>query len=253
MIKSTDRKKNRQFSSLDDYIKKLGNTFFRWRSYIPIILFLVLFLRLNDLKNTFPNQSIEIIYQGLCLFISFLGETVRIIAVGFAPSGTSGRNTKAQIADTLNTSGLYSITRNPLYFGNFLITLGLSLFTRSYMIAILNCLLFLIFYAPIILVEESFLSSKFGETYKEYISKTPCFFPKLSLWSPPETDWSWNRVIRRECNSALSVLLSFIMIAHIRIYAIYDKVLISKDWLISGGIALFMWLIIRMMRLLKKI
>lgn len=253
MSKSTGKNEDRQFSSLDEYIKKLGNIFFRWRSYIPITLFLVLILRFYDLKYTFSNQLIEVIYQAFCLLVSFLGETIRIITVGFAPSGTSGRNTKAQRATTLNVSGLYSITRNPLYFGNFLIILGLSLFTRSYLIVILNCLLFLIFYIPIMLVEESFLLGKFGDIYKEYLSKTPCFFPKLSLWRPPENNWSWHRIIRREYGSTLSIVLSFVIIAHIRLYVIHNEAVISKCWLIAGGIALIIWLIIRTMKLLKKI
>lgn len=253
MSKSVRKQEYRQFTSLYEYIKKLGNIFFRWRSYIPVTLFLVLILRLNDLKHTFSNQKIEIIYQAFCLFISSLGEIVRIITVGFAPSGTSGRNTKTQIAATLNTSGLYSITRNPLYFGNFLIILGLSLFTRSYLIVILNCLLFLIFYVPIILVEECFLLSRFGNTYKEYLSETPCFFPRLHLWRPPANDWSWNRVIRREYSSILSVILSFAIIATIRLYVIHNKAVINKYWLIAVGLALAVWVIIRIMRLLKKI
>ena len=32
---------------------------------------------------------------------------------------TSGRNTHDQVADSLNTSGIYSIVRHPLYVGNF--------------------------------------------------------------------------------------------------------------------------------------
>jgi len=248
-----DERKNRQYQPLDDYIKKLGNLFFRWRSYIPIILFLILILRLNDLKYTFPNQIIEITYQVFCLFISISGEIVRIITVGFVPSGTSGRNTKSQRATALNTSGLYSITRNPLYLGNFLIIFGLSVFTRSYLIVILNCLLFLIFYVPIILVEESFLFGKFGDLYREYVSKTPCFFPRLSLWRPPENNWSWIMAIRREYSSIVSMILSFVVIAHIRIYAIHSKPTVNIYWLIAGVVVLTMWLIMRTLKLLKKI
>ncbi|MGB8874133.1 MAG: hypothetical protein WCC75_12145, partial [Desulfobaccales bacterium] len=45
---------------------------------------------------------------------------------GLPPRGTSGRNTQGQVAETLNTTGIYSLVRNPLYLGNFLIWLGLS-------------------------------------------------------------------------------------------------------------------------------
>ncbi|MGB9595095.1 MAG: hypothetical protein ACPL7B_02335 [Candidatus Poribacteria bacterium] len=103
------------------------------------------------------------------------------------------------------------------------------------------------------LVEEDFLLGKFGDIYKEYLSKTPCFFPRLSLWRPPESDWSWSRIIRREYGSIPSIVLSFVIIAHIRLYAIRNEAMINKYWLIAGGIALTMWLIIRAMKLLRKI
>ena len=248
-----EQKYIRQFTSLDEFIKKLGNAFFRWRSYIPLIILPILILRLNDLKHTFPNQCAEIIYQAFCFFISFSGEFVRIITIGFVPSGTSGRNTKAQRATALNTTGMYSITRNPLYLGNFLIILGISVFTRSWQIVLINCILFLLFYVPIILVEENFLLGKFGEKYSEYLSKVPCFFPRFRLWSSAENSWSWGMVMRREYSSIFSTVLSFVIIAHIRIYAIHSEIMASVLWLVIGGVFLLMWLTVRILRLARKL
>jgi protein-S-isoprenylcysteine O-methyltransferase Ste14 len=247
------QKNNKQFTSLDEFLKKLGNAFFRWRSYIPLILLPILILRLNDLNQSFANQHLEIIYQAFCLLISFSGEFVRIITIGFVPSGTSGRNTKAQRATALNTTGMYSITRNPLYLGNFLIILGVSVFTRSWQIVLINCILFLLFYVPIILVEESFLLTNFGDKYKEYLTKAPCFFPRFNLWNSAENDWSWGMVIRREYSSIFSTTLSFVIIAHIRIYAVHNDVMASPTWLVIGGVFSLMWLTMRILRLLRKL
>ncbi len=58
------------------------------------------------------------------MVISFFGLALRVIVVGHAPYGTSGRNTREQVADTLNTTGMYSIVRHPLYLANYLIILG---------------------------------------------------------------------------------------------------------------------------------
>ncbi|MGC9453013.1 MAG: methyltransferase family protein, partial [Oceanipulchritudo sp.] len=46
--------------------------------------------------------------------------------------GTSGRNTKQQVAYSLNTTGFYSVVRNPLYLGNFFMYLGIALFTHHW-------------------------------------------------------------------------------------------------------------------------
>jgi len=83
----------------------------------------------------------ELIFLG----VSILGETIRIFTVGYAPRNTSGRNTIAgQIADELNTSGIYSLVRHPLYLGNFFIWLGPVLFVRTFV--------FVIFFIPGLLV-----------------------------------------------------------------------------------------------------
>ena len=67
----------------------------------------------------------------LSIIISFFGMSVRFYTVGITPAGTSGRNRSKQIADKLNTRGMYSITRNPLYFGNYLIWLGISIYSLN--------------------------------------------------------------------------------------------------------------------------
>ena len=246
-------KKNQNFTALDEYLRKVGNIFFRWRSYIPLILIPLLILELHDLQRTFTNPYIEIIYQALCLVISFTGELVRILTIGFVPSGTSGRNTKAQRATTLNSTGIYSVTRNPLYLGNYLMILGISLFSRSWEIVFINSILFLIFYVPIILTEENFLLGKFGNVYSEYASKAPCFFPRFHLWTSAENNWNWGMVIRREYSSIFSLSLSFVFVAHLRLYVINKEMIFSISWLVFGGVFLSIWVIVRILRLLKKL
>jgi len=247
------QEKNRYFSSLGDYLQKLGNAFFRWRSYIPLLLIPILLLKLKNLQFVFSNNIVEIAYQLVCVFVSFFGEFIRIGTIGYVPSGTSGRNTKAQRATALNTTGTYSLARNPLYLGNYLIILGISLFSRSWEIVILNSILFAVFYVPIILVEENFLTEKFGEEYRKYTSKAPCFLPRFSLWNPANSEWSWRMVIRREHNSIFAIGLSFALIAHFRLYLINTKLILGMSWLMFVGVLMFLWLIVRILRLAKKL
>ena len=107
--------------------EKQGNILFKYRGQFPIILFILMipFMYLTDysifssqFKNTFINLGIS---------ISVLGFLIRFYTIGTTPEGTSGRNRKEQIAKVLNTTGIYSIVRHPLYLGNYLIWVGLAL------------------------------------------------------------------------------------------------------------------------------
>lgn len=58
--------------------------------------------------------------KSIAIYVGLFGFLIRIYTIGFTPKNTLGRNTKEeQIAGELNTKGLYSLTRNPLYVGNF--------------------------------------------------------------------------------------------------------------------------------------
>mgnify|MGYP005945208337 FL=1 len=122
--------------SLNDELERQGNWLFCRRSLLPILVLAATFLDFlhgliapNDffafVRDAFPH------YRYFCLAVSLAGLAVRIHTVGHAPAGTSGRNTRGQVADTLNTTGFYSIIRHPLYFGNLLISLGIVLLTAD--------------------------------------------------------------------------------------------------------------------------
>lgn len=166
--------------SLVEEFDKTGNWFFKYRSYLPIILYplatIVLLMEYEkDIKLT------ELSFSIICLGISVLGLLVRIVVIGFTPKGTSGRNTDKQVAETLNTSGIYSMVRHPLYLGNFLMWFGIILYVNNIWFAITVTLLFWLYYERIMFAEEQFLKGKFGKEYEEWALMTPSFFPKLVL------------------------------------------------------------------------
>jgi protein-S-isoprenylcysteine O-methyltransferase Ste14 len=70
------------------------------------------------------------------------------------------------VAEVLNTTWMYSLVRNPLYLGNFIIWLGLALFINVWWCTIIVILSFILFYERIIFAEEKFLREKFGKTFK---------------------------------------------------------------------------------------
>ena len=110
----------------------------------------------------------------LALALIILGQLIRFWAVGTIGL-YRGEHVKAQ---SLATTGAYSIMRNPLYFGNFLIGLGWS-FLAGWKIVIVFVISFWVIYVMIIIPhEENFLTQTFGAEYIFWKRKTGMFFPK---------------------------------------------------------------------------
>lgn len=165
-----------------DFIKEFkrsGQWLFKWRSYLPLVMILPFVFLLRKFSYPGGSHSLDKLWETVCYSISFLGFAIRIYIVGHKPEGTSGRNTKAQKANSLNTTGMYSIIRHPLYFGNFLIWLGILLFVHNLAFSVIAILIYFLYYERIIFVEEEFLHEKFGQVFDEWAQKTPVIFPRF--------------------------------------------------------------------------
>jgi protein-S-isoprenylcysteine O-methyltransferase Ste14 len=107
-------------------MEKEGERLYKWRSYIPLLFLLLLPIAFKNgefIERTFGDR-IGDLWEGIAFIISFLGFIVRCFTVGYVPKNTSGR-TNSLIAERLNTTGMYSIVRHPLYLGNFLVVFGI--------------------------------------------------------------------------------------------------------------------------------
>ena len=148
-------------------------------------------------------------YEWLCLAVSMAGFAARVYTVGHTPARTSGRNTKTQVADRLNTTGAYSIVRHPLYFANFLIYLGIAMLTRSCAFVIVFVLSFWLYYERIMYAEECYLRQKFGAAYTDWAAATPAFIPCLSSFRRCALGFSWKKVVKKEKNGLFAIMLVF--------------------------------------------
>ena len=188
---------------LSDHMSRSGVSLFRWRSYLPLVF--VPFL----LYAAFRGEQVEAVigetfgdaFEIASIGLVILGQGLRIWTVGRVPRGTSGRNVHGQLAETLNTTGIYSVVRNPLYLANCLMYLGVALFSQNLFVAAIVALVLLPYYERIIAAEEAFLSEKFGSIYDDWAERTPAFVPKLTGWVPSALTFCWRTVIRREHSS----------------------------------------------------
>jgi protein-S-isoprenylcysteine O-methyltransferase Ste14 len=108
---------------------KTGNFLFRYRGQFPVLLFLGSIPFIWRIAPAFENNFLPPFWTFSAILCCLLGFAVRGYAIGTTPRGTSGRNTAQQVAETVNKTGIYSIVRHPLYLGNYLIWLGLAIFT----------------------------------------------------------------------------------------------------------------------------
>ena len=72
----------------------------------------------------------------------------------------------------LAESGPYAFTRNPLYIGTLLVSCGLVIDGRSWVLAITFAIVFLFVYLPVIELEEQHLRDIFW-AYEEYARRVP--------------------------------------------------------------------------------
>jgi len=191
---------------LDEQLAHSGQTLFRWRSYIPLVLLGITVYLLRDFDYPFGSRAADRYWELGCLAISLLGLWIRMATLGRVPPGTSGRNTKKQVADYLNTTGMYSMCRNPLYLGNFFIVFGTTFLPRVWWYPIFYILLFALFYERVIMAEERFLRDKYGQPYRDWAAKTPAFWPSLGGRVPAELRFSLRTVIRREFHSLAGII-----------------------------------------------
>jgi protein-S-isoprenylcysteine O-methyltransferase Ste14 len=79
---------------------------------------------------------------------------------------------KTQIVNAPITKGIYRFSRHPIYLGGFLLFLGIGIACASWLF-ILFALAWIILWIIAVPSEESDVSKKYGNTYREYMKRTP--------------------------------------------------------------------------------
>ena len=190
-----------------------GHLLFRWRSYLPLLFVAPAFLALKQGAEwqNLVGDDFQDIWVLIALGVSLAGLGIRVATVGFVPKATSGRNATGQRADSLNTTGMYSIVRNPIYLGNFIILLGVFLSVKVLWFALVGSMVFMVYMERIVLAEEQFLSDKFGAVYNEWRARTPVIIPDFKLWIKPSLPFSLRTVLKREYPALMAIALVYLV------------------------------------------
>ena len=108
--------------------------------------------------------------------IAFVGVMIRAWA-----SGHISKNRK------LAVSGPYAHTRNPLYFGSFLIGAGFAI-AAHWALLLLVIAFWALVYAPTMEREKANIRERFPDAYDTYSANVPAFVPRVTAWRGTEAD-----------------------------------------------------------------
>jgi len=217
--------------ALVNAFEKEGNFLFKHRGEIPIILFLAAIPVVYFTDTAYLSGQAKGIIIYIAVSLSILGFLIRAIAIGTTPKGTSGRNTKeGQVAESLNTTGIYSMVRHPLYLGNYFMWIGIVLFTYNFAFVTIITLAFWLYYERIMFAEERFLERKFGDAYMNWANKTPAFIPCFRKYKKNVIPFSFVSVLRREYSGLLATVVGFVFIDDMRIYFTTGGYKLETTW-----------------------
>ena len=126
------------------------------------------FLRTPFSSNVFWDNVFDVI--GIILILK--GNLIRMAA-----RSHKKKNSRQGVA--LVMTGLYSVVRNPMYLGTFLVGSGFVLLLWPFWILPVFAAAFYLRFNAQMRREEEFLKSNFGQIYEDYCQKTPRLFPSL--------------------------------------------------------------------------
>jgi len=176
----------------------LHHFFFKNRSYTPVPLIIIILILAQPSWLSFL----------LGLAVALLGESIRFWGVAYAGSAT--RTTGRAGGARLITDGPFGLVRNPLYVGNFFLSLGVVIMCWAWMpwMVLVHSFLFSLQYYFIVRHEEEYLAHTFPE-YKEYRRQVHRWIPRLSpcqLTDQIRTQPNYPKALRSERNTLQAIV-----------------------------------------------
>ena len=131
----------------------------KWKSTLAntlswLAMLYVIFLPLK-LGTTWFTIGLPVFLVGLAVFVTSIAS--------FTTALLNGRPA---------TDGIYRYSRHPMYIGMSLIFIGTGIATASWLFLLLSLVLLILLSSEVVF-EERFCGEHFGDTYREYLSRTP--------------------------------------------------------------------------------
>jgi protein-S-isoprenylcysteine O-methyltransferase Ste14 len=209
-------------SPLNRFLISSGNSLYHARKQLlpGIAIALIITIKPSLFQG---SQALDQLMLILGVMIALTGEVLRLATIGFAYIHRGGKNRQVY-ASKLVVKGLYAHTRNPMYVGNFLITMGLTLLYGSPLLTLLIFLSFGFVYLAVISAEEDFLKKKFGQEFENYTKTVNRFWPNLRGLGQTlrEFDhYNWRKALDKETGTIVEALLIGVALVAWKSYSLY--------------------------------
>ena len=155
-----------------------GTIRYRCRMHLTLLVLLVAWIGAGVSPVFVQPGSLSAVFADYIGWLMFVGGLcLRFWATWFI----GGRKSTEVIC-----YGPYSLTRNPLYVGTFMMILSLAFFLKSPTFAAATAIVIAYYCVAVVPLEERLLRHHFGSVYANYCQSVPRWFPRSgTTYSPP--------------------------------------------------------------------
>lgn len=177
----------------------LGGFFFKYRSFLPLPLFVILIV--------FSNSNITSFIVGI--LICLLGMVIRIVIQQYTGDWMRGSEVGGEY---LLKEGPYSIIRHPFYLANFFIALGIVVISNLFLFITipLFSIVFFVYYYIIVCEEEKYLFNKFKDEFIIYKNNVPAIIPR-KIYFEGKRRKNLIKTLKIESSTIITILSTILM------------------------------------------
>lgn len=190
--------------SLQRLGRRAGHVVFRSRdALVPVAILLLAACSRHD--DFLAPAALDPWLDALGFATVLAGLAIRALVLGTSGIRRSGIRRRV-VAEILHDAGPYAWCRNPLYLGNVVILVGLSLLFDSRWMLAIALPAALLAYWSIVVAEERMLRETFGARYREYCARVPRFWPRRPPTAGSVRRVDWRRALRKEHGTIFSAV-----------------------------------------------
>lgn len=179
------------------------------------------------LRALLQRMRVPLGFLTAVFFVIFAQPSWRLLAIG-VPIALSGVLLRAWASGhlrknaELTMSGPYAHTRNPLYFGSFLMAIGCAIGGGSWWLGLWLIGFFLLVYVPVMQAEAGHMQRLFADVYAGWAQRVPLFIPRLTPYQAGHRrPFDWQQYLRhREYRAllGLSLVIGVLMLKAARVF-----------------------------------